>query len=122
MNYLLNGEVSTMNDADLPLELPTELPPETPEDLSLESEPDNSDFSTNKRVHKGIVGIDYEDLKMCNCASCRRELLSRRYIDWYKRLTTIEQYQYPQLVGGRYRDRPYCARCLNWITSSKFLN
>lgn len=54
---------------------------------------------------------DYEDIKMCNCATCRVVLLGKSEEDWYNSLTDLQRRQLPRLLCGRLEDRPYCFVC-----------
>lgn len=64
--------------------------------------------------------MDYDDLKMCNCADCGRELVGRsggqaRLIQDLKRKTDCPPL--PPLVWGHILDRPYCRACLETANS-----
>lgn len=63
------------------------------------------------------------ETKLCNCAGCKRELLSRSARDWYENeLTFEEQRSVKKIIGcaafqdpflaGRILGRPYCETCL----------
>ena len=52
-----------------------------------------------------------EDLLLCNCAGCGKELLGLGNPPGIKR--KAGRGDYPPLVGGRINGRPYCATCLN---------
>jgi len=54
--------------------------------------------------------MNYEDVKICNCAGCGRELLAGRYRTRRSRLP--EQVRDNPIVAGHILDRPYCAACL----------
>lgn len=56
--------------------------------------------------------MDYDDLKMCNCAECGRLLLGSVHRMWRNTLTLKQQDSYPPLVSGRINGRPYCRACL----------
>lgn len=55
--------------------------------------------------------IDSEDIKVCNCAGCNEELLSRDYL--FVRDSLPYPYHNMAVVGGRVQGRPYCGLCLN---------
>jgi len=48
---------------------------------------------------------------MCNCASCGVEMLGSCEREWALSLPLAERANWPQLVAGRIRDRPYCMGC-----------
>jgi hypothetical protein len=54
-----------------------------------------------------------DELKLCDCAECGRELVGLSMLPWYSTLTHAERSNYPPLVGGHVKGRPYCAWCLS---------
>jgi len=60
------------------------------------------------------AGLVIDDVKLCNCASCRIELLGDSMRPFYQGLTEEQQELCPPLVAGRAFDRPYCPTC--WRT------
>lgn len=58
--------------------------------------------------------IDTDDLKLCNCAGCRCELIGERQ---QEELSACQRRQWPALaqrlgrVAGRISGRPYCDQC-----------
>lgn len=54
---------------------------------------------------------DQESIRMCNCASCGVEMLGSCEREWALSLPLAERANWPQLVAGRIRDRPYCMGC-----------
>ncbi len=68
------------------------------------------------KPEKVVDGLSYSTLKMCNCADCGLELLSRKYLDMEGILRDLD---WPDgvpsefhFIGGRTLGRPYCAGCL----------
>lgn len=59
----------------------------------------------------GSLRIHRDEVKMCNCAGCGRELVGQSMCDWWTGQTRIFRDQYP-LVAGRIYDRPYCSGCI----------
>ncbi len=53
-------------------------------------------------------------VKVCNCASCRKELLAACHADELRVAQLIGESVngLPPLVAGRVADRPYCSTCL----------
>lgn len=58
--------------------------------------------------------MQYEDLKMVNCAGCDTELLGTSMVKWWSMQTRDTQLSLPSLVDGHILGRPYCRRCLHW--------
>lgn len=52
-----------------------------------------------------MTKIPTDEWKLCNCAECKRTLLSRDH----EGKIVAPPYEY---VAGRVADRPYCATCL----------
>jgi len=55
-----------------------------------------------------------EDIKLLNCASCRRELLGDSPGNVSHGLALLGT-DAPPIVAGRVDGRPYCSRCLRFI-------
>ena len=55
--------------------------------------------------------MNSEDIKMCNCANCSKELLGRSMLSWYNELTLSKQQQLPPMCHGYLDSRPYCSFC-----------
>ena len=56
--------------------------------------------------------IDPDDVGLCNCASCRCELLGERTRLLLDDGVIRTHAALPPDVGGRIMDRPYCVPCL----------
>jgi hypothetical protein len=52
---------------------------------------------------------DLDDVKMCNCAQCGKELLGRSMLGWYNELSLANQRRYPPPCAGYIDLRPYCS-------------
>ena len=57
--------------------------------------------------------MHYDDIKMCNCCSCGRDLLGAAMQAWYDSLSHAKQMKLPPLIAGRIHGRPYCPCCLS---------
>jgi hypothetical protein len=68
--------------------------------------------SQHRRITQGGCGVNTDDLKMCNCAGCQKELLSRDHIEFIGSLPEVRRRAMPEFVAGRVSDRPYCDGCL----------
>ena len=54
------------------------------------------------------------EAKTCNCAECGIELLGRCHMIHRALATDEDKAQLPQVVAGRIKNRPYCAKCLGY--------
>lgn len=64
--------------------------------------------------------IEYEDVKLVNCAECRREILGETMVNLvaqYGREVLPGRVRGMPYIEGRIQGRPYCGDCLR----SKFL-
>ena len=57
--------------------------------------------------------MDSPEIKLCNCAECRRELLGDSLRVWYFGLAEDRRKRYPSPVAGRLLGRPYCEECIS---------
>lgn len=57
-------------------------------------------------------GIDPDELRLCDCARCGKEVLGESLHPWYERLVEsgCKMYRVPR-PGVRIGGRPYCAVC-----------
>jgi hypothetical protein len=55
--------------------------------------------------------LTVQDVKLQNCAGCSKELLSRGKANFKLARKTMRD-EMPELVGGTFEERPYCADCL----------
>ena len=55
--------------------------------------------------------MEAEDIKLCNCAGCRRELLGESMYAWRKSLGAGEKRRQPPMTYSRIDGRPYCFLC-----------
>jgi hypothetical protein len=53
-----------------------------------------------------------DDVKMCNCAGCGKEMLGESMAMLYSQLPRTKQDQLGTMIGGRILGRPYCLPCL----------
>lgn len=51
-------------------------------------------------------------VRLCNCASCGRELLGLSMVDWFEGLTKAQRRMVPPFVEGHVLGRPLCKGCL----------
>lgn len=51
-------------------------------------------------------------VRLCNCASCHRELLGWSMRAWYETLPMINKRSIPPFVEEKIAGRPYCKWCL----------
>ena len=56
--------------------------------------------------------IHPDDVKMVNCASCGDELLGMTMSDWWWALPRKQREEWPPLMRGYVRGRPYCRECM----------
>jgi hypothetical protein len=54
-----------------------------------------------------------ENLKVCNCAECGKELVPFKYAAQLTSLAAITRVPAPRFVAGRIKGRPYCYICLH---------
>ena len=67
----------------------------------------------------GSVLMNPLDIKLCNCARCRKELLGESMRSWHASLPRRQRdkLELPQFVYARMEDRPYCIICAGIILS-----
>lgn len=58
-----------------------------------------------------VGGLNWDDVKLCNCAECGCELLGESMVIWLGSLTEKDQRELPGLVYCRVWGRPYCMEC-----------
>jgi hypothetical protein len=60
-------------------------------------------------------------LKICNCCECQRPLLGTAHRAQYAEEVRSGEldHRVPPLVGGRFKDRPYCARDYNALMNNE---
>jgi hypothetical protein len=59
----------------------------------------------------------HEDLKLCNCAKCDREIVGESHKQaWLMHKQYALEARLPPPIAGRINERPYCRPCLNRIT------
>lgn len=65
--------------------------------------------------------MDYDDLKICNCSGCDRELAAKDQTNLLRAMRLLHKgFSLPALIAGRIAGRPLCAACLQ-VRRSKSL-
>ena len=72
-----------------------------------------------KETTDKALQMDPEDIKMCNCSSCDKELLGRSMEVWWESLSKTERRCLPQMVAGSLDERPLCKKCLSFFRNQK---
>ncbi len=65
------------------------------------------------------MAIDYEDIKLSNCASCSATLLAKSLGGIVKHLDLKARRKLPPLCFGYIQRRPYCRGCFNQIKDAQ---
>lgn len=57
-----------------------------------------------------------DDCRVLNCAGCGALLMGRSMIEMLGALSREDRKEWPPVVAGRVRDRPYCHYCMRGPT------
>lgn len=58
-----------------------------------------------------IFPKEHGEVRMCNCAGCKGEMLGESMRDWYSQQGRYNKAKYPPPVFIRIEGRPYCLPC-----------
>lgn len=67
------------------------------------------------RLNRGARIVYRNDLTVCNCAECGKELLGERMAAEFVDGKIKSDGGYPPIVAKRVHDRPFCGPCVKQI-------